>query len=465
MVIRTKDRNLALIVAACFFMENLDATIVTTAAPRLARALHVTSGSIGLLVSAYLVTFAMGIPVGGWLVTRFGERRIFVMAIIVFSGASLLCAMSQSFGELIVARTLQGVGAALMVPVGRLIVLAHANKSDFLRLISFIVWPGLLAPVVAPFLGGVIVTYASWPWLFLVNVPIGVVALAYALAFIPESALSDAERVPLDVWGMLFVCVGLGGLVYVAFVASQTNSSWTHVVGVLGASSVTLAFAVTHLRRIRYPFIDLGALEIRSLRDSLRGISLFILAVGTIPMLLPLLFQNRFGWSPIKSGLLVLFVFAGNIGAKPPSTYLIRRFGHRYVLILATSGLVVTMILYSRVNATTSVYVIALLAFISGVFRSFGFTAFISLGFADVGPERMSAANVLSATAQQVFFGFAIALSVVALRVGYAFHHTSTHVFENSFSFTFAFFLVAAVAVSSLVQALIMPANSGNSLR
>ena len=162
-MVKTRDRNLAFLVATCFFMENLDATIVTTAAPRLGQALHVPSESISLLISAYLVTFAMGIPVGGWLVTRFGERRVFVIAIVIFTGASLLCALSGSFSELVVARTLQGVGAALMVPVGRLVVLANAAKTDIMRLVAFIVWPGLLAPVLAPFVGGVIVTFASWP--------------------------------------------------------------------------------------------------------------------------------------------------------------------------------------------------------------------------------------------------------------------------------------------------------------
>jgi EmrB/QacA subfamily drug resistance transporter len=465
MVIRTRDRNLAFLVAICFFMENLDATIVTTAAPRLGQALHVPSESVSLLVSAYLVTFAMGIPIGGWLVTRFGERRVFVIAIVIFTGASLLCALSGSFSELVVARTLQGVGAALMVPVGRLVVLANAAKTDIMRLVAFIVWPGLLAPVLAPFVGGVIVTFASWPWLFLLNVPIGVGALLAALRMMPHQPSFSTTRSSLDVNGMSLVCLALGGLVYSAFVASQTKSSWILISLITACSLTVLVLAVFHLLQTRNPFVDLRVLTVRSLRESLFGISLFIMTVGAVPMLLPLLFQNRFGWSPIKSGSLVLFVFVGNIGAKPATTSLLNRYGHRRVLIYSTSGVALTMLLFSQIDASTSLAVIALLAVLNGIFRSVGYSAYMTLGFADVSEDRMSAVNVLSATVQQVFAGFAIAASVVALRLGLLAHHWASSTSQGAFSFEFAFILLAIVGAMATVEAFLMHPNTGEALR
>jgi EmrB/QacA subfamily drug resistance transporter len=446
-------------------MENLDATIVTTAAPRLGEALHVTPESVSLLISAYLVTFAMGIPVGGWLVSRFGERRVFVTAIVVFTGASLLCALSGSFWELVAARMLQGVGAALMVPVGRMVVLANAAKTDIMRLIAFIVWPGLLALVIAPFVGGVIVTFASWPWLFLLNVPIGVVALLAALRMMPRQSSQSASRSPLDVFGMLLICVALGGLVYAAFVASQTSSSWSFILFATTCSLLILVWSVVHFLRTRNPIVDLRVLGIRSLRDSLLGVSLFTMTVGAVPMLLPLLFQNLFGWSPIKSGSLVLFVFVGDIAVKPATTTLLNRYGHRRVLMCSTSGVALTMLAFSQVDPSINLAVLAMLAVLNGTFRSVGYTAYMTLGFADVGEDRMAAANILSATVQQVFSGFAIAASVVALRLGLSAHHWVPTTSKSAFAFEFAFVLLAIIAATAAVEAFLMHPNAGEALR
>ena len=221
-------RRLALLVASCYFMENLDGTIVTTAAPKLRAALGVSSTAIGLLIASYLITFAVMIPVGNWLMSRVGERRLFLCAIAVFTLASLACALSQNLGELVGARLVQGVGAALMVPVGRVVVLANSDKTDIMRLVAYIVWPGLLAPAVAPLVGGIIVTFASWPWLFVPNVPLG--AAAFVTGWIimkPSSRRSPVTR--LDWRGMLLSAAGLAALVYSAFVAGELTSSWSRV--------------------------------------------------------------------------------------------------------------------------------------------------------------------------------------------------------------------------------------------
>ncbi len=455
-------RRLALLVASCYFMENLDGTIVTTAAPKLRAALGVSSTAIGLLIASYLITFAVLIPVGNWLMSRLGERRLFLSAILVFTAASLACALSHSLGELVAARLVQGVGAALMVPVGRVVVLANSEKADIMRLVAYIVWPGLLAPAVAPLVGGVIVTFASWPWLFVPNVPLGLVAFVTGWVIMkPSARRSSASR--LDWRGMLLSVAGLGGLVYSAFVAGELTSSWTRVGVDLAGALIVLGAAVTYLRGRRDAFLDLSILHVRTFAQSLRGIVSFTMVVGSVPLMLPLLFQDRFGWSPVKSGTLVLFVFLGNIAAKPSTTFLLNRFGYRRVLVSATSMVMVTMATFAVFTATTPVGVIALVALLSGGVRSIGYSALLTLVYGDVGEEQMAQATTLAATAQQVASGFAASTGVVALRVGSALTRTSALSSDGAYRIAFA--LLAALTLVPLLNALTLHPSAGDALR
>jgi EmrB/QacA subfamily drug resistance transporter len=462
-VIDPYRRRLALLVASCYFMENLDGTIVTTAAPKLRAALGVSSTAIGLLISTYLITFAVVIPVGNWLMARLGERRVFLSAIVVFTLASLLCAMSQNLGELVAARALQGVGAALMVPVGRIVVLANSDKTDIMRLVAYIVWPSLLAPAIAPLVGGVIVTYGSWRWLFLPNVPLGVAALVVGAVIMRPSTRSASRVNALDWRGMILTGAGLGGLVYAAFVAGELTSSWNRVGLDLVASLAVLGAAVAYLRARREPFLDVSILRVPTFAHSLRGIVPFTMVVGSVPLLLPLMFEDRFGWSPIKSGTVVLFVFIGNVVAKPSTTLLLNRLGYRRVLLLATSGVVTTMLTFALFDTRTPVVVIALTAFANGVVRSIGFTGFLTLVYSDVAQNDMAHGATLAATVQQVAVGFAASAGVVALRVGSSLTHTSALTSQGAYRV--AFVLLAALAMTSTLSAFAMHPSAGDALR
>ena len=211
-VILKRQRNTALLVAGCFFMEMLDGTIVTTASPRIGRSLHVPPTQIGLVITAYLLTLAVLIPLSGWLTRRFGNRAVFLSAIAIFTLASVACASSVSLGELVAMRVLQGAGGAMMVPVGRNMVVSAADKRDLIRTMSYVVWPGLIAPVIAPLAGGLITTYASWHWLFLINAPLGVIAFAVAWRLVENT--DTITPPPLDWVGVVLTCAGLGGLTY-----------------------------------------------------------------------------------------------------------------------------------------------------------------------------------------------------------------------------------------------------------
>jgi MFS family permease len=254
-----RQQRIALLVAGCFFMENLDGTIVTTAAPRIGRALHVPSTSIGLVIAAYLVTLAVLIPASGWLTARWGARRLFLTAIVIFTGASLACALSSGLTELVTFRVVQGASGAMMVPVGRLVILSRTAKSDLLRMMSLLVWPALVAPMIAPLLGGLITTYSSWRWLFAVNVPLGVLALAAASRLITSHRLPSPP--PLDAVGVALTCTGLGAVTYTAYLLSQTTIVWSTALASAAAAAGLMFAAVRHLTRTRHPLLNLRSLH------------------------------------------------------------------------------------------------------------------------------------------------------------------------------------------------------------
>lgn len=444
-------------------MENLDGTIVTTAAPKLRAALGVSSTAIGLLISTYLITFAVVIPVGNWLMSRLGERRLLLTAIAVFTLASLLCAVSHNFSELVAARSLQGVGAALMVPVGRIVVLANSDKTDIMRLVAYIVWPSLLAPAIAPLVGGVIVTFGSWRWLFLPNVPLGVAAFVVGAVIMKPSTRRHSQVGALDWRGMILTGAGLGGLVYSAFMGGELTSSWTRVGLDIVASLMVLGAAVAYLRRRRDPFLDISIFRVTTFTQSLRGIVPFTMVVGSVPLLLPLMFEDRFGWSPIKSGTIVLFVFIGNVVAKPTTTPLLNRLGYRRVLLVATSAVVATMFTFALFDSRTPVALIAFVAFVNGVVRSIGYTGFLTLVYSDVVEKDMAHGTTLAATVQQVAAGFAASAGVVALRVGSSLTHTNA--LNSQSAYRVAFVLLAALGVTSTINAFFMHPSAGDALR
>ncbi|MFE3412148.1 DHA2 family efflux MFS transporter permease subunit [Streptomyces mirabilis] len=409
----------ALLVAGCFFMEMLDGTIVSTAAPQMARDLHTAPTSVGLVITAYLVTLAVLIPLSGWLTARFGPRRVFLTAITVFTLASLACAFAPNLGALVGTRVLQGVGGAMMVPVGRLVVLTGTAKRELPRMVAYIVWPGLIAPVLAPLLGGLITTYASWHWIFLLNVPLGVVALLVAHRLIAPAP--QDETPPLDLVGTLLTCTGLAALTWTAHLLSDpAGGARARTVAVGALAAVALAAAVRHLLRTPHPLVNLRTLDVQSFRASALDGSLYMAVVAALPFLLPLLFQEVFGWSAVKSGAVVLFVFVGNIGVKPATTYLINRFGFRPLLIVSTLGLAVTTAACALFTRGTPVAVIAVVAVLSGVARSVGLSGYATIAFSETPPERLRDANALFATSHQLAAGLGVAVTAVALRGGAA---------------------------------------------
>jgi len=465
-----RGNAVAVLVAATYFMELLDGTIVSTAAPAMGRDLGVESSAIGVAITAYLVTLAVLIPISGWLTDRLGSRTVFVAAIVVFTVASACCAGSESLVELTGWRILQGVGGSLMVPVGRLVVLRRAGRENLVTAIAILTWPALAAPIIAPFVGGLLVDALSWHWIFLINIPLGIVAAAVALVLVPQERAP--RRVPFDWVGSLLACIGLGSLVVMASLLALDTVPLGATVAAGALGLVCCALAMRHFRRTEHPILDLGAFRLETFRVSHAGGSLFRLAVSAVPFVLPLLFQDAWGWSAVEAGSAVLFVFVGNLGIKPATTPFLRAFGYRPVVVVSTAVAAVTVGLMALLTPATPFWAVVVLLVGSGAARSVGFTAYNTIAFADVEPGNMTAANTLSSTLQQTASGFGVAVAAVVLSAagaggGGIGAQTRSGIVPSPDSWPYAvtFLVMAALLVAAFLEGLLMSPDAGSGVR
>lgn len=441
-------------------MEILDGTIISTAAPAIAADLHVRAVDINLAMTAYLITLAVGIPISGWLAERFGARRVFTAAIAVFTIASLLCALSPNLAFLCVARMLQGLGGAMMVPVGRLVVLRDADRKEFLEAIAYLTWPALIAPVLAPVVGGLLVSYASWHWIFLINVPLGIVAFIVATRVVPDIR---ARKVPPPDWVGFGLCgVALAALVIGMELIGSAPTPWAAVVLCLLASLAGVAGALWWFRRALHPLLDLRALRIHTFRVGNGGGALYRMVINAVPFLLPLMFMLGFGWTAFEAGLMTMAVFACNVLIKPATSPLIRRFGFRNVLLLSNIGGALVLVACALMNPETPLAVIAVVLFASGVLRSIGFSAYNTLQFVDVPKAGMVDANTLSSTIAQIATGLGIAVGALLLRGAQSLLASDLPAVA-SYQVTFA--ALAVIMLVPVVEALFMHRAAGDLVR
>jgi MFS family permease len=434
------------------FMELLDGTALTTAAPRVASAFGVASAAIAVPISAYLITVAAFIPLGGWAVDRFGGRRTFAAAVTLFTLASALCALAPTLALLDVARIAQGIGGAMMVPVGRLVVLRGIRRDEVIRAVAFLTWPALAAPLLGPVVGGLLATYASWRWIFLLNVPLGAIALCLVRAI-------PAERGParrLDVRGWWWSAACLGSLTAAASIEAIPGSDPAAAIGCLLVAVVTGALAVQRLRTAQEPLLRLNALRVRTFRFAHAGGSVFRIAINAVAFLVPLLFVDAFGWTPAHAGAAFIALYAGNLGIKPATTPLLRRLGFRTVVIGAVLGAVVTTALIATLSGATPIVVTIALLVASGAFRSIGFTAYNTVAYADVDAAELNDANTLSSAIQQVAVGLGAASGALALRFCLALGVRD--------AYQGAFIVMAAVLLIPALEASLLPRDVGSAL-
>ena len=447
--------RLALLVAATFFMEFLDGTILTTAIPNIASDFGVPAADVNITMTAYLMTVAMGIPLSGWLAERVGARKIFCVAIALFTLASLACAVSPDLTVLTLSRILQGAGGAMMVPVGTLLVLRGTPKSELLRATAFLVWPALLAPVLAPLVGGALTTYLSWHWIFLINLPLGAAAFIAALSLVPASAGDSTRR--LDWLGLLLTTTGVGALVVgLELATAHPDGPWAALSAAAGVCS--LAAAVLWMRRAKNPLFDLNVFSTRTFRAMATGGFVYRLTISSVPFLLPLMFQTGFGWSPLHAGIMVAAVFIGNIGIKPATTPLIRRFGFRAMLVFGSLASAVTFALCALLTRDTPQALTFALLVCSGAFRSIGFSAYASVQYADIAPAQLASANSVSATLVQLAAGAGIAVGALLIRI---FDGVAAFPADHAGPFRGAFLTMAVLMLISTADSLSLHRQAG----
>jgi EmrB/QacA subfamily drug resistance transporter len=405
-------RLLPWLVAVAFFMESLDTTILNTAVPTISAALNVGPLSMKAVLASYTLSLAVFIPISGWVADRFGTRRVFAAAIGLFTLGSFLCGMSSNIHLLVACRILQGMGGSMMVPVGRLTLVRTFAKSELLRTMSFVSIPALVAPMLGPIAGGLIVGYFPWRVIFFLNIPIGLIGLVLVYLHLPDYREENIH--PLDVVGLILFGSGIALLSYVLEVFGEHTLSAREITGLLVVSLALLCGYWMHARSIQFPLLDLSLFKIRTFRAAVSGSFFTRLGIGGVPFLLPLLYQVGLGFTPVQSGLLIMPQALAAMSMKMVMPRLLSTIGYRWVLISNTVVLGLLLFLFATIGLHTPVWVIVLQAFFYGAFTSLQYTSMNTLVYADTTDAETSEASSIASTMQQMSISFGVATAGLA---------------------------------------------------
>ena len=400
-------RLLPWLVAVAFFMESLDTTILNTAVPAISKALNVTPLSMKAVLASYTLSLAVFIPISGWMADRFGTRRVFASAIGIFTLGSLLCGVSSDIHLLVFCRVLQGCGGAMMVPVGRLTLVRTFARSELLRAMSFVSIPALVAPMLGPVTGGLIVGYLHWRFIFFLNIPIGLAGLVVVYLHLPD--YREEHTHPLDIVGLILFGSGIALLSYVLEVFGDHALSAREITGLLLLSLSLLAGYWFHARQLQFPLLRLKLFDIRTFRATVSGSFFTRLGIGGVPFLLPLLYQVGLGFTAVQSGLLIMPQAVASMCMKLIMPKVLGKIGYRGVLVSNTIILGILLGLFALIGLHTPVWVIVALAFLYGAFTSLQYTSMNTLVYADIDEEDASSASSIASTAQQLSISFGVA--------------------------------------------------------
>ena len=405
-------RMLPWLVAVAFFMESLDTTILNTAVPAVAAALHVGPLAMKAVLASYTLSLAVFIPISGWMADRFGTRRVFASAIGLFTFGSLLCGLCSNIHLLVGCRVIQGMGGAMMVPVGRLTLVRSFAKADLLRVMSFVSVPALVAPMLGPVAGGLIVDYAHWRVIFFLNIPIGLLGLVMVYLHLPDFREKDVH--PLDFVGLVLFGSGIALLSYVLEVFGEHQLSGGEMTGLLVLSAALLAAYWVHARQLQFPLLNLHLFDVRTFRVAVNGSFFTRLGIGGVPFLLPLLYQTGLGYTPVQSGLLIVPQAVAAMGMKAILRKLLADIGYKGVLISNTLAIGSLLILLTSIRLHTSAVQIVAIAFFYGACTSLQYTTMNTLVYADVEEKDASGASSIASTMQQMSISFGVAFAGLA---------------------------------------------------
>jgi EmrB/QacA subfamily drug resistance transporter len=448
-----------LIVAVALFMEQMDSTVIATSLPAIAADLHEDPVALKLALTSYLLSLAVFIPLSGWVADRFGARTVFRAAIAVFTLGSAACGFAQGLPDFVAFRILQGMGGAMMVPVGRLVILRTVPRAELISALAWLTIPALMGPVIGPPLGGAISTFASWRWIFWINIPIGIVGMILATRYIEN--IREEKVPPLDVKGFILSGIGLSGVAFgFANIGQGLFPLWI-VLALLAAGVVACFLYVRHARVAKAPLIDLTLLKIDTFYAGVVGGFFFRIGIGAMPFLLPLMLQLGFGLSPLQSGLLTFVSAVGAVAMKASAAPIIRRFGFKSTLVV--NGIVCAFFAaaIALFTAGTPHAIVLAVLLAGGFFKSLQFTALNAIAYADVKNAAMSRATSFASVVQQLSQSMGVAIGALVLEIERMGRPGAQVLAED---FPAAFLIVAAIAASSIFVFLRMPKGAGASL-
>ena len=404
-----------LIVACALFMENMDSTVIATSLPAIAADIGEPPLALKLALTSYLVSLAVFIPISGWVADRMGSRTVFAAAIVVFMLGSIACAFAQSLPQFVIARFIQGIGGAMMVPVGRLAIMRAIPKHEYVAALNTLTIPALMGPVVGPALGGAITLYFHWRWIFIINVPISILGLFLVLRHIPN--FREPSVPPFDVKGFLLSGVGLSVLMLGLSALGGHLMPYAATLGCVAVGAVALVVYVRYALRTPHPVIELRLFRLHTFRDGVLVGSLFRIGIQSTPFLLPLLFQLGFGLDPLQSGLLTCATAVGAMFVKTIAIRILRQWGFRTVLVVNGTLCALTVGMFALFTAATPHLVILVLLLLSGCLRSLQFTALQAVTFADIEVDDTSQAASISSMLQRLAQSMGIALAAYVLQM------------------------------------------------
>jgi EmrB/QacA subfamily drug resistance transporter len=454
-----KERLIPLIVATALFMENMDSTVIATSLPAIAADIGTSPLTLKLAITSYLLSLAVFIPASGWTADRFGARMVFSIAIAVFMVGSIGCALSSSVTDFVIARIVQGIGGAMMTPVGRLVLLRSIDKSALVNAMAWVTVPALIGPVIGPPLGGFITTYFSWHWIFLINIPIGLVGIFMAMRYIDPIRSEAPER--FDLYGLVLAGIGLAGIAFGLSVAGLNLLPWSMVAALVAIGTISMTLYVIHARRTASPVLDFTLLRLPTLRASIYGGFLFRLGIGALPFLLPLLMQVGFGLSPFRSGLVTFASAVGAMGMKTLAARLIRTFGFRNIMTINAFVSSVFLGACALFTPATPLLLIMILLVVGGFFRSLQFTAINTVAYAEVEPAQMSRATTLVSVNQQLAISAGVAVGAFCVESTMVMRHVSELAAAD---FAPAFIVVSIISAISTYFFYQMPDDAGHEI-
>ncbi|WP_314139362.1 multidrug transporter subunit MdtD [Buttiauxella noackiae] len=446
------------IAAMAFFMQALDATILNTALPAIAHSLGRSPLAMQSAIISYTLTVAMLIPVSGWLADRFGTRRVFMFAVSLFTLGSFACAMSNSLGELVIFRVIQGIGGAMMMPVARLALLRAYPRSELLPVLNFVTIPGLVGPILGPLLGGVLVTWASWHWIFLINIPIGILGLIYARKYMPNftTPRRGFDMTGFLLFGLSLVLISSGMELF----GERIVASYIGILTILGGLALLAAY-IWHARRHPTPLIALPMFRTRTFSIGIVGNLASRLGTGCVPFLMPLMLQVGFGYSALIAGCMMAPTAIGSLLAKSTVTQVLRKLGYRKTLVGVTLVIGLLIGQFSLQSPGMEVWLLILPLFILGMAMSTQFTAMNTITLADLTDENASSGNSVLAVTQQLAISLGVAVSAAVLRLYEGIESINT---VEQFHYTFLT-MGAATLVSALVFLLLRPKDGRNMIK